>query len=159
MSILPGSLRQSYLNDDSTNYHKSHSYDPIPESNCQVKKRFTDKIRNRRDNRAIHSTEPTVKTIDCNNGGIPSRTQRSDIIPLLNTSKRWHSANEVRKDESGCEELIDRNNKSLGRNFIKSWLVGIFQGNKNPAPNGSNGGGLPANAFDCTSKPDRESIV
>lgn len=146
------------------NFQKSYSLDPFPVPNCQVKKRITDKFRKHRDNRAVHAAEPIVKTIDCN--GITSRIQRSDHAPLLPNTKRWHSLelSTVRGDaehdesSSGCEELIDSKNKSLGRNIIKSWLVGIFQGGKNPAPNGS--GGLPTtNAIVCPPKPDRESIV
>lgn len=132
-----------------------------------MKKRITDKFRKQRDNRAVHAAEQNVKTIDCN--GITSRRiQRSDHTPLLVNTKRWHSLelNTLRSDgehyesSSGCEELIDSKNKSLGRNIIKSWLVGIFQGGKNSTPtNGSNGGGITSNAIVCPSKPDRESIV
>lgn len=154
------------MNDDHSNFKKSYSLDPFPVPDCQVKKRITDKFRKRKDNRI---DEP-IKTIDCN-GGIASKIQRSDHEPLLvNTSKRWHSleldtvrGGDAEHDESssGCEELIDSKNKSLGRSILKSWLVGIFQGKdtKNSAPNGS---GLlqqtPAsNAI--TTKSDRESIV
>jgi hypothetical protein len=142
------------------NFQKSYSLDPFPVQNNQVKKRITDKFRKRRDNRAIHAAEP-VKPIDCN--GITSRRiQRSDHTPLLVNTKRWHSLelNPMRPDgehyesSSGCEELID-NKKSLG--IIKSWLVGIFQGSKNPAPNGS---GLPTtNAIVCPAKPASEERV
>lgn len=164
------------MNDDVVNFKKSYSLDPFPVPDCQVKKRITDKFRKRKDNRLV---EP-IKTIDCN-GGIASKIQRSDHEPLLvNTPKpkRWHSleldtvrcgsaAEDAEHDEnsSGCEELIDSKNKSLGRSILKSWLVGIFQGKetKSSAPNGS--GGLlqqqqqqsPANAI--TTKSDRESIV
>lgn len=161
--ILLGSLRPFELNEEFANFQKSYSLDPFPVQNNQVKKRITDKFRKRRDHRAVHATEP-VKPIECN--GITSRRiQRSDHTPLLVNTKRWHSLelNTVRADgehyesSSGCEDLIDNKNKSIGRNIIKSWLVGIFQGGKNPAPNGS---GLPTtNAIICPTKPDRESIV
>jgi hypothetical protein len=168
MNYFAGSLRPFEMNEDVVSFKKSYSLDPFPVPDCQVKKRITDKFRKRK--------EP-IKTIDCN-GGIASKTQRSDHEPLLvNTPKRWHSLelNTVRGDSaedaehdensSGCEELIDSKNKSLGRSILKSWLVGIFQGkeSKSSAPNGS--GGLlhqqqqqsPANAI--TTKSDRESIV
>ncbi len=153
------------MNDEFVNFQKSYSLDPFPVPTCQVKKRITDKFRKRRDSRIVHAAEPIVKTIDCN-GSIASRIQRSDHhTPLLVNTKRWHSLEltvrgDAEHDESssGCEELIDNNkNKSLGRSILKSWLVGIFQGGKNPPANGNNN--EQSNAIVCPKKPDRESIV
>lgn len=159
------------MSDDHTNFKKSISLDPFPVPDCQVKKRITDKFRKRKDN--IRKDEP-IKTIDCNGGLDSSKFQRSDHEPLLvNTSKRWHSleldtmrsgscggAIDAEHDEnsSGCEEIID---KKLGRNILKSWLVGIFHGKdaKSSAPNGSSGLLQQSPASNAINKSDRESIV
>lgn len=91
--------------------------------------------------------------LDCNGelNAVASQSQRSDHIPLLtntNRNKRWHSLEMVRCVAStgdnnaigGCDEDYkdDRNSKkSLGRNIIKSWLVGLFNPSSNGALRGS----------------------
>lgn len=78
--------------------------------------------------------------LDCNGDiNAASQSQRSDHIPLLNTNrKRWHSLEMVRCGTAnnaigGCEDYIDDRNskKSLGRNILKSWLVGLFNSSSN----------------------------
>lgn len=43
---------------------------------------------------------------------------------------------------SGCEDLVDNSKKSLGRNLIKSWIVGIFQSSNGPKSSVRNGSGI-----------------
>lgn len=154
-------MRSYELNDDYSKF-KSYSLDPFPD--CQTKKRATDNYRKRSED----ATEP-VKAIDCNGGLSISQSQRSDHIPLLVNSnrKRWHSLEMVRADAdheiSGCEDLIDNSKKSLGRNIIKSWLVGIFQsqssnGMKSSARNGS-GILLQQQMPTVATKPDKETSI
>lgn len=61
---------------------------------------------------------------------------------------------------SGCEDLNDNSKKSLGRNIIKSWLVGIFQSNglKGSARNGS-GILLQQQPPTIATKPDKETSI
>lgn len=128
-----------------------------------MKKRNTDNYRKR----SKDDAEP-VKA-DCNGGVSISQSQRSDHIPLLvNTNrKRWHSLEMVRAEEgdheiSGCEDLVDNSKKSLGRNIIKSWLVGIFHssnnGLKSTARNGS-GILLQQQPPTAATKPDKETSI
>lgn len=154
-------MRHFYeINDDYSKF-KSYSLDPFP--NCQMKKRITDNYRKRK-----NVLEP-IKTIDCNGSVCETTRQRSDEYNeplLLNTTKRWHSLETVRavqedQEQVGCEELIDK--KSLGRNFIKSWLVGIFHSSNGLKSTTRNGSGLllqqhqpPAT---IAAKLDKESIV
>lgn len=148
-------MRSYELNDEYSKF-KSYSLDPFPE--CQMKKR------KQRD----ESTEPT--TTDCCNGGVNlSQSQRSDHIPLLVSTnrKRWHSLEMVGSgggtaDVGGCEELVDRNSKkSLGRNMIKSWLVGIFQSSNGLKSSPRNGSGilLQSTTVNQKTKPEETSIV
>lgn len=60
---------------------------------------------------------------------------------------------------SGCEDLVDNSKKSLGRNIIKSWLVGIFQSNglKSSARNGS--GILLQQPPTVATKPEKETSI
>lgn len=152
--IVSETLRSCELNDEYSKF-KSYSLDPFP--SCQVKKRVTDHYRKR-----MEDVNEPVK-VDCN-GGV-SISQRSDHIPLLvNTNrKRWHSLEMVRANAdheiSGCEDLNDNSKKSLGRNIIKSWLVGIFQSNglKGSARNGS--GILLQQQPPAVAKPDKETSI
>jgi hypothetical protein len=135
--FISETLRSYELNDEHSKF-KSYSLDPFPD--CQTKKR-NENFRKRNNTDDDDDTmEPVNKAIDCN-GGI-SKSQRSDhMVPLLVNAnrKRWHSLEMVRgsgadvdHEISGCEDLIDDNSKkSLGRNIIKSWLVGIFQSSTN----------------------------
>lgn len=151
-------MRSCDLNLDEYSKFKSYSLDPFPD--CQMKKRCTDNYRKRQGNEA---DEP-VK-VDCNGINI-SQSQRSDHIPLLvNTNrKRWHSLEIVRADAdheiSGCEDLVDNSKKSIGRNFIKSWLVGIF----NPKSSTKNGSSLLLQQQQqpqptVATKPDKETSI
>lgn len=131
------------LNDDHSKF-KSYSLDPLPD--CQLKKRgVSEMYRHKQREKDINDDyEETVgsKTkiatkalmMDCNGDFNASQSQRSDHIPLLvsTNQKRWHSLEMVRAADTnaigGCEDYIDDRNskKSLGRNIIKSWLVGFF---------------------------------
>ena len=150
-------LRSCELNDEYSKF-KSYSLDPFP--SCQVKKRVTDHYRKR-----MEDVNEPVK-VDCNGGVSISQSQRSDHIPLLVNSnrKRWHSLEMVRANAdheiSGCEDLNDNSKKSLGRNIIKSWLVGIFQSNglKGSARNGS-GILLQQQPPAVATKPDKETSI
>jgi hypothetical protein len=144
-------LRPFELNED-FNFQKSYSLDPFPlqPAETTIKKRITENFRKRKHTNGDNTDDygDQLKKIDCN-GTITtssSRIQRSDHVPLLVNTKRWHSLETVRADaeheeSTGCEELIDSNKKSLGRNILKS-LVGIFHGSsnaKNSTQNGSSG--------------------
>lgn len=126
-----------------------------------MKKRNTDNYRKR-----IEDKMEPVK-VDCNGGVSISQSQRSDHTPLLvNTNrKRWHSLETVRADVdheiSGCEDLIDNSKKSLGRNIIKSWLVGIFQSSNNGLKSSTrNGSGiLLQQQPTVATKPDKETSI
>lgn len=147
--------RSYELNDDYSKF-KSYSLDPFPD--CQLKKRTSGiATRNNEHVQSIHDDDDdhdestriaTTKALmlDCNGDiNAASQSQRSDHIPLLtNTNrKRWHSLEMVRcatADNAigGCEDynIDDRNSKkSLGRNILKSWLVGLF----NPSSHGLRG--------------------
>lgn len=152
------------MNEEYANIQKSYSLDPFPVPDCQMKKRITENFRKRKHE---NSDEP-LKTIDCN-GGIASRVQRSDHIPLLVNTKRWHSleldtvrADADHEESSGCEELIE-SKKSLGRNFLKS-IAGFFNGSnaKNSTQNINGGGGgllqQPSSAISRRKTNDKESI-
>lgn len=154
-SFISESLRPCELNDDYSKF-KSYSLDPFPD--CQMKKRCTDVYRKRKE------PEPEPVKVDCN--GI-SQSQRSDHIPLLvNNRKRWHSLEMVRANAdheiSGCEDLIDNSKKSLGRNIIKSWIVGIFQSSNGLKSSARNGSGLllqPQPPTVPNNKPDKETSI
>lgn len=159
--FLLATLRSYELNDSK---YKSYSLDPFPD--CQMKKRLTDNFRKRNNDDDDDDTEP-VKAIDCNGGICIPQSQRSDHIPLLvNTNrKRWHSLEMVRADAdheiSGCEDLIDNSKKSLGRNIIKSWLVGIFQSSNGLKASARNGSGILLQQQPPTvvTKPDKETSI
>lgn len=127
-----------------------------------MNKHVSDTFRNRKPN----ATEP-VKAIDCNGGISISQSQRSDHIPLLvNTNrKRWHSLEMVRAPDvdheiSGCEDLIDNSKKSLGRNIIKSWLVGMWQSSNGLKSSPRNGSGiLLQQTPPVPTKPDKETSI
>jgi hypothetical protein len=158
---LPDALRPYELNDEYSKF-KSCSLDPFP--NCQMKKRVSDNFRKRIVNDIAESSEPKV---DCNGGVCISQSQRSDHIPLLvNTNrKRWHSLETMVRanadhEISGCEELIDNSKKSLGRNIIKSWLVGIFQSSNGLKSSPRNGSGiLLQQPPTVATKPDKETSI
>lgn len=155
--IFLETLRSGELTDEYSKF-KSYSLDPFP--SCQVKKRVTEHYRKR-----MEDVNEPVK-VDCNGGVSISQSQRSDHIPLLvNTNrKRWHSLEMVRanadQEISGCEDLNDNSKKSLGRNIIKSWLVGIFQSNglKGSTRNGS-GILLQQQPPAVATKPDKETSI
>lgn len=137
ISCFVETLRSCELNDEYSKF-KSYSLDPFPD--CQMKKRSTDSYRKRQE-----ETDP-VK-VDCNGGILCTQSQRSDHIPLLvNTNrKRWHSLETMRADDrevSGCEDIVNNSKKSLGRNIIKSWIVGIFQSSNGPKSSVRNGSGI-----------------
>lgn len=155
--LFAETLRSCELNDEYSKF-KSYSLDPFPD--CQMKKRVTDSYRNR-----MEDVEPTK--VDCNGGVCISQSQRSDHVPLLvNTNrKRWHSLEMVRANAdheiSGCEDLIDNSKKSLGRNIIKSWLVGIFQSSNGLKSSARNGSGILLQQQPPTvaTKPDKETSI
>lgn len=156
---FPETLRSYELNDEYSKF-KSCSLDPFPDR--QMNKHVSDTFRNRKPN----ATEP-VKAIDCNGGISISQSQRSDHIPLLvNTNrKRWHSLEMVRAPDvdheiSGCEDLIDNSKKSLGRNIIKSWLVGMWQSSNGLKSSPRNGSGiLLQQTPPVPTKPDKETSI
>jgi hypothetical protein len=163
-----GSFRHREMNEDYANFQKSYSLDPFPVPECQVKKRVTAEYRKRQNAEQEEPLEPTI--VDCN-GGITSRIQRSDHIPLLINTKRWHSLElkpvgsddgEHGEESSGCDELI-ASKKSLKNRlgFKKPSWFGRFRvgsGNKNAAQNGSGLLQQQSSAI-TTSMSDKESIV
>lgn len=114
-----------------------------------MKKRKTDNFRKRKEKSEV----TTMIKSDCNGGINATRCQRTDNIPLLNTSntKRWHSLETVRADDTsdGCD--VDLNEKkSLGHNNKiiirgKSWLAmfgGLFQNGNQQASLRHNGSSI-----------------
>lgn len=173
------------LNDDHSKF-KSYSLDPLPD--CQLKKRGVSEVyrpkQREKDNESIGSkTRIATKALmmDCNGDINASQSQRSDHIPLLvsTNQKRWHSLEMVRyaadtNAMGGCEDYIDDRNskKSLGRNILKSWLVGLFTSSSNGLKGSSrdsaarNGSGIliqsqssqPPTVATMT-KPDKETSI
>lgn len=81
-------------------------------------------------------------------------SEPEELMEEQNT-KRWRSLESV---PASCNQLDDQKNKKIGpRNSIRSWLVGLFNGNGLKASNASlRKGGL--NEYNNL-QPEKESIV
>lgn len=78
-----------------------------------------------------------------------------DDIPESDVSKRWRSLEAV---PTSCDQLSDiQNKKTVPRNSIKNWLVGLFNGNGLKSSNTSLRKGV-LNEYNNL-QPEKESIV
>lgn len=170
------------MNDEHSKF-KSYSLDPLPDSHLKKREIYRHKQREKDiddyESPAGSKTRIATKALmmDCNGDFNASQSQRSDHIPLLvsTNQKRWHSLEMVRCADTnaigGCEDYIDDRNskKSLGRNKLKSWLVGFIHSSSNgikglSGSTARNGSGIliqsPSQQPPTTiTKPDKETSI